>query len=111
MLNGIYHLRFTSSSNDYGEGIAVVKDGSFNGGNGGFVFTGTQQINGDKFTCTLSIKQWNEEVVSIFGPIKEFTLEITGVNTSDGGFVANGNLAGHTEASITVKALYLSSLA
>ena len=111
MLNGIYHLRFTSSLSNYGEGIAVVSGNSFNGGNGGFIFTGTQAVNGNKFECTLSIKQWNEEVVSIFGPIKAFTLILTGANTPDGGFVAMGHLTGHAESKITIEARYLSPIA
>ncbi len=112
MQDGIYHLRVFSNFNDYGEGIAVVRDNFINGGNGGFIFTGTkQEQDDDQFSCTLDIKQWNHEVISVLGPMTHFTLCLTGTNTADNGFIATGYMAGQDDAEVAVQAKYLSPIA
>ena len=40
MENGIYHVRFASSIDGAGEGLAVVKDGAVNGGDAGYLCLG-----------------------------------------------------------------------
>lgn len=40
MKDGIYHVRFSSSVGAAGEGLAVVKDGSVNGGDAGYLYLG-----------------------------------------------------------------------
>lgn len=42
MIDGIYHVRFSSSidGRNFGEGLATFKDGSVNGGDHGYLYLG-----------------------------------------------------------------------
>lgn len=111
MIEGIYHVAFSSNSNEFGAGIAVFKNGSVNGGDHGYLYTGTVNGGGGQFTATLTIKQWEPTVHSVFGPVKEFVLELTGTLSSDNGFVAHGHMAGRPQAKITIRGRYLSAAA
>jgi T3SS negative regulator,GrlR len=111
MIDGIYHVTFSSNSNDFGAGIAVFKGNSINGGDHGYLYTGTKNGQDGQFNSTLTIKQWNPSVQSVFGPVKEFVLEINGTSSSDNSFVAHGNINGQPEAKITIRGQHLSSAA
>jgi hypothetical protein len=109
MQDGIYHVNFSSNANDFGQGIAVFKDGSVNGGDHGYLYTGTKTSQGDRFSSTLTIKQWNPSVQSVFGPAKQFELVLEGSVSGDGGFIAQGHVAGQPQAKITIKGRHLST--
>lgn len=111
MIDGIYHVTFSSNSNEFGEGIAVFKGNSVNGGDHGYIYTGTKSGQDDKFSATLTIKQWNASVQSIFGAAKEFGLELNGSSSSDNSFVANGQVAGQPQQKISIRGKYLSAAA
>lgn len=108
MIDGIYHVTFSSNSNDFGEGIAVFKGSSVNGGDRGYVYTGTKSGQGNQFSSSLKIKQWNPTVQSIFGAAKEFVLELNGNSSDDNSFVAQGHIAGQPQAKITIHGRHLS---
>lgn len=109
MLNGIYHVTFSSSYNDFGEGVAVFKERSINGADYGYFYVGTQSEHVNGFSATLAIKQWNPSVESVFGPAKEFVLEVSGSSSDDQSFVAQGNVVGQPQAKITIRGKYLSA--
>lgn len=111
MLDGIYRVTFSSNSNDFGQGIAVFKGDSVNGGDHGYLYTGTKSVQGGQFASKLTIKQWNQSVQSVFGPVKEFVLELSGTSSSDNGFLAHGHVAGQPQAKITIRGQYLSAAA
>ncbi|HCI2771375.1 TPA: hypothetical protein NOT66_004460 [Pseudomonas aeruginosa] len=111
MIDGIYQVNFSSSSNDFGSGIAVFKGGSVNGGDHGYLYTGTKTGDGNQFTSAMTIKQWNSSVQSVFGPIKEYVLELTGSSSADNSFIAHGHIAGQPQAKITIRGKYLSAAA
>ena len=109
MVNGIYHVTFSSNSNDFGDGIAVFKDDTVNGGDHGYVYSGTTIKQGEQFTATLTIKRWNSSVQSVFGPISEFVLELSGNTSSDNSFIAHGHIAGQPQAKISIRGKHLST--
>jgi hypothetical protein len=111
MIDGIYHVTFSSNSNDFGEGIAVFKGTSINGGDHGYFYTGTKRGEGDQFSSSLTIKQWNPAVQSVFGAAKEFVLELSGNTSGDNSFVAHGHVAGQPQAKITIRGRHLSATA
>ena len=111
MNDGIYHVTFSSNSNDFGEGIAVFKGNSVNGGDHGYLYTGTKSGQDQQFNSTLTIKQWNSSVQSVFGPAKEFVLELTGTSSGDNSFIAHGQVAGQPQEKITIRGKYLSAAA
>lgn len=111
MQDGIYHVTFSSNSNDFGQGIAVFKGDSVNGGDHGYLYTGTKSGQAGQFTSRLTIKQWNNSVQSVFGPAKEFVLELNGSASGGNGFLAHGHIAGQPQAKITIRGQYLSAAA
>ncbi|MBQ4853594.1 hypothetical protein IMW82_02735 [Rhodanobacter sp. B2A1Ga4] len=111
MIDGIYHVTFSSNSNDFGEGIAVFKGNSVNGGDHGYLYSGTMSGQGDNFNSALTIKQWNPSVQSIFGPAKEFVLELSGSSSADNSFLAHGHVAGQPQAKISIRGRHLSDAA
>jgi len=111
MLDGIYHVTFSSNSNDFGEGIAVFKGHSVNGGDHSYLYTGSKSEEGAQFNSTLTIKQWNLAVQSVFGPAREFVLELNGSSSDDNSFLAHGHMAGQPHAKISIRGRYLSTAA
>ena len=111
MIDGIYRVTFSSSSNDFGDGIVVIKGDTINGGDHGYLYSGTKSIQGGQISSSLTIKQWNPSVQSIFGPNKEFVLELSGDVSADNGFVVHGHVAGHSQEKITIRGRYLSAAA
>lgn len=111
MKDGIYHVTFSSSSNDFGSGIAVFVGSSVNGGDHGYLYTGSKHGEGERFSSTLTIKQWNPSVQSVFGPAKEFVLELSGNQSGDNEFIANGNVVGQPNSKITIRGRYLADAA
>jgi hypothetical protein len=111
MNDGIYHVTFSSNSNDFGQGIAVFKGQAINGGDHGYLYTGTKSGQGGQFSSTLAIRQWNPSVQSVFGAAKEFVLELTGNSSADNGFVAHGHVAGQPQRKISIRGRYLSTAA
>lgn len=111
MLDGIYHVTFSSNSRESGQGIAVFKGESINGGDHGYVYTGTKSGSSGNFSSRLTIKQWNPAVQSVFGSSSEHTLELTGAATGDDGFVAHGHVAGQPHLKITIHGRRLSPAA
>lgn len=109
MIDGIYHVTFSSVTGDTGEGLIVVKENSINGGDHGYLFTGTKTGDAAEFQCTLKIKQWNRSVQSIFGLLEEFTLTLHGkITEPDNSFMALGNIIGQPQAKIIINGKYLS---
>jgi hypothetical protein len=110
MLNGIYHVTFSSNSNDSSEGLLVFRGGTINGGDHGYLYTGTMTSHSETFKSTLTIKQWNPSVKSVFGSVKQFVLELSGRVSADNGFTASGQIAEQPQAKITIRGRYLSAL-
>lgn len=103
MKPAIYHVKFTSSLRDFGDGLAVFKDGSINGGDHGYLYLGTYEVDGSTVTAKLKVKRWNSSVTSVFGNIDEFALELKGSVTGDGdSFSAQGAIPQMQQMTITI---------
>lgn len=111
MIEGIYHVRFSSNTGDLGEGVAVFKGDTVNGGDYGYLYTGTKREENGNFTSKLAVKQWNPAAESIFGPTTEFDLELSGSISDTGSFVAEGHVAGQSQQKITIHGKFLSPAA
>ena len=79
----IFHVRFTSSDHDFGDGIAVLKDGAVNGGDKGFVWFGACEVSGTEISARLTCRRWNPAVPSVFGNYGEFQLNLKGTVQPD----------------------------
>ena len=110
MQNGIYHVRFSSLQGSSGEGLAVVKAGSVNGGDPGYLYLGQLLADGDKISGQLEIKRWNNSVPSIFGPLNNFTLALTGTSSGDT-FTVSGGIQSQPNLKILIAGRRLSQAA
>lgn len=106
MKDGIYHVRFSSNMQGVGEGIAVFKGGSVNGGDSGYTYSGSKQGDSAGFTAKLTIKRWDPGSESVFGGLEQFELEFRGDST-EAGFSAQGSIVGRSEATLLVEGRYL----
>lgn len=84
MKPGIYHVKFRSSLNTRSEGLIVLKDGTINGGDVGYFYTGTYRLAQEgEIVAKLRIQKWNHGVFSIIGRLAEFELDLRGRFSSD----------------------------
>jgi hypothetical protein len=72
MRNGIYRVEFRSGRRIGLSGLVVLKDGTVNGGDDGFVYRGTYNVEGQKVTAQIGISKHNPGAQSIFGPIENW---------------------------------------
>lgn len=107
MLDGIYHVAFSSGSSSFGEGIAVFKGTSVNGGDHGYTYSGTTKESGTSFSSILTIKRWNPSAQSIFGSVNEVLLDLRGNISEAAGLVAQGHVVGQPQLTITINGKYL----
>ena len=111
MKNGIYHVTFSSSVGGKGEGLVVVKDGSINGGDAGYLYVGKINNSRETLSGVLNIKQWNQGHVSVFGTINAFELQISG-NTSQGDFfMMSGKVPSQPGLTIQINGRFISEVA
>ena len=103
MQNGIYHVNFSSSLSSAGTGIVVIKDGSVNGGDDGYLYTGLLLADGSQVSGKLQIKRWNASATSVFGPLDIFDLNLVGSSDDQmGTFTVSGGIAGQPGATIKI---------
>lgn len=104
MKDGIYFVKF-SSSNDFGDGVVVVQNGVVNGGDYGFTYKGKIQ-NGE---VTLTASQHDKSVVSVFGNINEYQIDLKATE-SNGGYSLVGTSPLAPGVSINAKAKFIGDL-
>ena len=112
MKDGIYSVSFSSSAHSTGEGLVVVKAGSVNGGDVGYLYIGHLTTNGDALSGQLEIKRWNQARVSIFGPLDCFALSLAGkADAANDTFRVSGGVAGQPSLTISIAGRLLSQAA
>ena len=110
MQDGIYHVRFSSPQGSSGEGLIVVKSGAVNGGDASYLYLGQMLADGDKVSGQLDIKRWNNGAPSIFGPLGNFALYLTGTVNGEA-FKVTGGVNGQPNLKITIDGRRLSNIA
>ena len=78
MTPGIYRVKFSSVQQGYGEGLAVFKDGTINGGDDGYLYVGHYTRDGKIVNAQIKINRWSQNAVSVFGNIQTFDLVLRG---------------------------------
>ncbi|MCR6655607.1 MAG: hypothetical protein NVV63_07270 [Opitutus sp.] len=112
MKPSIYHVNFASSQQSYGEGIAVFKDGTVNGGDHGYVYVGTYDLSSTSVSARLKIKKWNAAVTSVFGNIPDFDLDLRGSLSPDQStFTVTGGIKQLPGPTITIRGRRISDAA
>lgn len=111
MQDGIYHVRFSSSVGSAGEGLVVIKQGSVNGGDAGYLYIGQFSVSGESLSGRLNIKRWNAGQVSVFGPLESFELQLSGNVTAGNSFTLSGGIPSQPGLMITIAGRFLSAAA
>lgn len=111
MKEGIYQVSFLSSQYICGQGILVVKNGTVNGGDSGFIYSGHLVNRQGKWLVELKVKQWNQRVDSIFGAIEQFQLTLEAKLLGNGNFTATGCIFNWPQARLTIEGQYLAQAA
>lgn len=111
MKDGIYHVEFSSTMGAAGEGLVVVKDGSVNGGDAGYLYKGTLAGSAEgQLRGQLHVQRWNPAHVSVFGPLDSFALSLEGRAAGEG-FSVTGGIPEHPGLSITIRGRFLAQAA
>lgn len=111
MIDGIYHVRFSSSTQDFGEGLVVIKNGSVNGGDHGYLYQGNVRSDDNRISGKLLVKRWNSSATSVFGNIAQYELELSGSQSPDRAFSVGGNVAGQQALKINIAGRFIAELA
>lgn len=101
MNEGIYHVNFSAGGTNVGEGLVVIKGGAVNGGDPAYLYSGTMSNSGSSVSAQLHVQQWNTRLPSVFGPIKQFDLTLTGT-ASDANFSIAGHITGQPNQKINI---------
>jgi hypothetical protein len=109
--DGIYKVAFTSNIGASGIGLAVIDSGMINGGDFGYLYQGQIAAHGSDLTANLNISQYNREAQSVFGPLGDFGLELTGSLVSATSFNVQGAVARQPNLRITIDGIWLKPLA
>lgn len=102
MVNGMYSVSFTGPAGLGGSGVGAVKDGSINGGDAGYGYLGKFQVDGSKVSATLRIVQHKAGHMSVFGPLTDFNLALTGTTEGEQ-FSLTGAIPGQPNQKITIR--------
>ena len=114
MENGIYHVKFRSSDggDGVGSGLVVVRNGSLNGGDFGYIYWGQEVTTGNNIKSKVHISRYDASQQSLFGDLKNFDLELDGtLNNSGKEFNLSGTVIGHPQLEISVAGKKLRDLA
>ena len=110
MRNGIYSVAFSSSAGRLGTGgVAAFIDGKVYGGDAGYYYKGDVNVSGQSATGRIHVGPHGERSESIFGPLTEFDLQLSGTTTDDS-FSLGGEVVGHPGMGIKVDGRKVSDL-
>ncbi|ADU68732.1 GrlR family regulatory protein [Pantoea sp. At-9b] len=105
MKDGLYHVHFKSNQQDFGAGVVTVRQGKVNGGDFGYFYQG--DISED--AALLKVTRFNDQVTSVFGPVKEFMLDLK-VKPVMGYHILDGHIQGRPDMQIQIHTRLLSDL-
>lgn len=90
MISGIYLVSFSAQNNRFGEGIVVIDKGCVNGGDATYIYQGRFDYYGDDIKAQVNVKHYRGPLNAVLGPLKEFSLTLTGKKSGDNFELAGG---------------------
>lgn len=102
MSNGIFEVSFKSSTQDFGTGLIVIKDGSINGGDAHFLYRGTLEQSEGTAKAVINVDKWKAGNTSIVS-LDNYQIEFTGtVDFGAGSLNLSGRVSSQPALAITV---------
>lgn len=88
-----------------GQGLAVLKDSAINGGDEGYYYIGSFDVQGNTvISAKITVRRWHSAVTSLFGNLPEFTLRLNGSVAPDlTSFSATGSPESLPSVTILIK--------
>jgi nucleoside-triphosphatase THEP1 len=101
MIEGLWTVEFRSSMARLGFGTIIFDRNRVVGGDDGYYYIGTYEVDGDTIKGVAKIKKYNAAAVSIFGPLEIFDVEISGP-VNDTMMTLTGSVVKHPEMRLSV---------
>jgi hypothetical protein len=101
MIDGLWTLEFRSSIGNTGYGTVTLNGGNATGGTAGYYYIGTYTNEDGVLAASLRVIRFNEQVVSVFGPLKDFDLQLSGT-VAESRMVLAGRVSGNQDLKIVV---------
>ena len=90
MIDGLWTVEFSSTTNRYGKGILIINQNRLLGGDEGYYYTGSCKVNGENIAGKLTVIRYDSNAVSVFGDIDTFELNFSGqINDNEFNMIAN----------------------
>lgn len=103
MKSGIFSVYFRSSIQDFGEGLVVIKDGTVNGGDAHYLYTGQLAEEGGATKAKIKVQMWKGGSKSIVN-MDNYDLEITGtIDFEHGVLRLSGSVVGMPSMVVSVE--------
>ena len=101
---GIYRIRFVGgSAQNFGEGIAVLKDGKINGGDIGYVYRGSYERGNGYINAKINVKRWSV-VPNALMNLAEYDLIVEGQRQADRtGFLIHARIQQQPNISVQIE--------
>ena len=75
MSQGVFHVALRANTQDFGEGLVVVKDGCVNGGDDNFLCQcNSFPTESWAFRAEIRVSQWRKSNTHVFGGTGDFVL-------------------------------------
>lgn len=78
MYDGLWTIEFRSSNNFFGSGVLILTNGRLLGGDYGYYYSGSYEINGEELRGKVSIIRFDPNSISVFGEVDNFSLDLKG---------------------------------
>jgi hypothetical protein len=100
---GIYSITFAATGSGAGIGLVVVDNGKIHGGDLSYLYRGRYDSDGSSVRATIHVSHYRGEPNSIFGPLRDFTLNLIG-SAGDDTFNLSGQVQGYPQMGISIVA-------
>jgi len=102
MKDGMYRVHFSTPHGIVGGGLVKVANGAIFGADGGFMYSGATETDGDKLRGLISVQQHSQGQRSVFeNASTQYEIECSGESTEDS-FHLRGNVVGDQTARIGI---------
>lgn len=110
--NGLYSVRFLNAGVDDGAGVVVIKDGTLNGGDGGFLYQGsiTSVSDAGEIRGYVKVDRWNGAWVSVIPGLNGYRLELSGQALEGGILRFQGRVQGAEQMVLSIEVIHRSDL-
>jgi hypothetical protein len=78
MVDGLWIIEFSSTLNLFGRGVVVLNNKRLLGGDAGYYYSGNYDTNNNTISAKITVTRFDENSISVFGDIDQFSLTFTG---------------------------------